>query len=77
MKTKILITVEKGQVMSVDTNHDNVQIIIIDKDDQGSGIEISEILEPDAIVENMYELYTNATSSVDKKIWEVLKTKKF
>jgi hypothetical protein len=77
MKTKILITVEKGQVMSVDANHNDVHIIIIDKDDHGNGIDVSEILELDAIVENMYELYTNATSSVDKKIWEILKTKKF
>jgi hypothetical protein len=77
MKTKILITVEKGQVMSVDANHDDVHIIIIDKDDHGNGMDISEILEPDAVIESMHELYTNATSSVDKKIWGVLKTKNF
>lgn len=55
MKTRILITVEKGLIQSVCSNNSEVEILIVDRDIEMSDSDasiVSEILSPDALFEN-------------------------
>lgn len=76
-ENKILIYVQDGTVQAVYSSSD-AKIIIIDHDRHGkeSGF-ISEVLEPDAIMDNMHELFSDVSSPIDAEIKEELKRLKF
>lgn len=58
-KTKLLIELKGGTIVRVCANKD-VDIAIVDLDLAATGAEpIKKILNPDAIVENLWEIYNN------------------
>jgi len=80
MKTKIVIMVDGGIVQAVYSNNTETKIVIIDNDNKGDDPEptyISEAKEPDAISENMYELFSDASDPTEVEIRDVLKNRKF
>lgn len=78
MQTKILIYVEGGTVQFVNANHNDVRIVIVDKDnrtDDNNGF-ISSVLEPDRVIDNHYEAFVEE-DAVGSEIYHELKRMKF
>jgi len=79
MTTKILIYVEGGTVQYVNSNQEDTQIVIIDKDqlENGGTSFISSTLAPDSVYDNHFEAFTDESNPVDMEVREELKTRKF
>jgi hypothetical protein len=74
--TKILITIEGGEVTSVVSNTTELQYIVHNEDEKS----LSEILYPDTLSEDgkFYSLYDfTGASAIDKDISQQLFSRKF
>lgn len=77
MKPKILICIKDGMVESISANMD-CDIVIVDYDCfQDGDDQVSGIINPDAISENIYELFTDQSMPQDMEIRDELKRLKF
>mgnify|MGYP003462192837 FL=1 len=77
--TKVLVYVKDGTVSTISSNIGNIRIVVIDEDnigDEKNGF-ISEPYEPDAVSENLYELFNDSTDPVEMEIRDELKRMKF
>ncbi len=70
MKTKVLIVVEGGVITEVNSNSD-IEIVIVDKDSiKENGNEQGEldfnlsVYSPDAIQENLYEIFKDCKDEI-------------
>lgn len=79
VKTKILIRVDGGNITGVYTNNKDVQIVTADFDNlEGGGDKLcSDILPPEAVSENLYELFTDNTDKQEEQLRDELKRIKF
>ena len=77
--TKVLVYVKDGTVSTISSNIENIRIVVIDEDnigDEKNGF-ISEPYEPDAVSENLYELFSDSTDPIEMEIRDELKRMKF
>lgn len=77
MKTKIVITVQNGIVETIDSNNENIEIIIVDVDQKYIGEKfISRTMGPNRTSEYLYELF-NENNSTEVEVRKELKRRKF
>lgn len=76
--TKILIQVDDGKVSAVYSNKQHVQIVVADMGNVSKGSHsLSDILPPEAIRENLYELFTDKSNPIHMEIRDELKRRHF
>lgn len=75
---KILVRVEGGNVTSVCSNRKDVKIVIVDYDKSDNGDNpVTDILPPDSVSDNMYELFTDQSDPKSGEVRDELKRRKF
>jgi hypothetical protein len=76
-KIKVLIVMEGGLISSVFANTE-IDYVIVDHDLADDGeCPVHSIRNPDSIIENMYELYTNNSYQKEIEIRDELKRIQF